>query len=85
MQNSSKMLLSSVAYVWCIVLFLFSILNACLYHVDNDHFVEPEVVASEYPEQQFWRTQVSSNIFMSYVHMRTYFSHTTWYDQPKDD
>jgi hypothetical protein len=53
MQNSSKMLLSSVAYVWCIVLFLFSILNACLCHVDNDHFVEPEVVASEDPEQQF--------------------------------
>jgi hypothetical protein len=47
------MFLSSIAYVWCIILFLFGILSACLYPIDNDHFVEPEGVVSEDHVQQF--------------------------------
>jgi hypothetical protein len=53
MQRFSKMFLSSIAYVWCIILFPFGILSACLYPIDNDQFVEPEGVVSEDPVQQF--------------------------------
>jgi hypothetical protein len=42
----------SIAYAWCTVLLFSSVLNACLYRVDNKQFVDPEGGASEDHEQQ---------------------------------
>lgn len=41
-----------VAYGWCIVLLLSSVLNACLYRVDHEQFVVSEGGTREDPDQQ---------------------------------
>jgi hypothetical protein len=52
MQNFFLHMVCSIAYAWCTVLLFSSVLNACLYRVDNKQFVDPEGGASEDHEQQ---------------------------------
>jgi hypothetical protein len=47
------MRLSPIVNVRCVVLSFISVLNACLYCVDDNQSVEPEGAISKYPKQIF--------------------------------
>jgi hypothetical protein len=66
------------AYVWSTVILSSSVLNVCLYRVDNKRFIDFE----EGPDQQVYEGKCPLTIYVLF-HIRTYFS--SQLDQPKDD
>jgi hypothetical protein len=52
-KNNFIKMLPLVVNISCNILSFISMLNACLYHIDNNHLVELERAISEDPKQQF--------------------------------